>query len=74
MDKNKIKLCKEFSIIRIIYPERYDNTFMVYSDFHLMSPNMVIIIIKSMALAVIITKHDMQQFDYHDKMLNHEKY
>ena len=74
MDKNKIKLCKEFGIIRIIYPERYDNTFMVYSDFHLMSPNMVIIIIKSMALAVIITKHNMQQFDYYNKMLNHEKF
>ena len=74
MDKNKIKLCKEFGIIRIIYPERYVNTFSVDSDFHLMSPNMVIIIIKSMALAVIITKHDMQQFDYYNKMLNHEKF
>ena len=35
---------------------------------------MVIIIIKSMALALIITKHDMQQFDYYNKMLNHEKF
>ena len=74
MNKNKMKLCKEFGVIRIIFPERYDNSFMIYSDQYLMSPNMVIIIIKSMALALIIVKHDMLQFDYYNKMLNHEKF
>ena len=47
MDKNKIKLCKEFGLIRVIFPERYENSFTIYSDQYLMSPNMVIIIIKS---------------------------
>lgn len=74
MDKNKIKLCKEFGIVRIIFPERYENSFMIYSDQYLMSPNMVIIIIKSMAMALIIPKHDMVQFDYYNKMLIHEKF
>ena len=74
MDKNKIKLCKEFGIIRIIFPDRYENSFMIYSDYYLMSPNIVIIIIKSMGLAIIVTKHDMQKFDYYNKMLLHEKF
>ena len=39
-----------------------------------MSPNMVIIIIKSMALAILVSKHDMLQFDYYNKMLLHEKF
>ena len=73
-NNNKIKLCKEFGIIRIIFPERYENSFMIYSDHYLMSPNMVIIIIKSMALAIIVTKYDMLQFDYYNKMLLHEKF
>ena len=74
MDKNKIKLCKEFGLIRVIFPERYENSFMIYSDQYLMSPNMVIIIIKSMAIAILVTKHDMLQFDYYNKMLLHEKF
>tara|TARA_Y100000389_G_C17239878_1_gene402512 strand:- start:17 stop:457 length:441 start_codon:yes stop_codon:yes gene_type:complete len=73
-NNNKIKLCKEFGIIRIIFPEIYENSFMIYSDHYLMSPNMVIIIIKSMALAIIVTKYDMLQFDYYNKMLLHEKF
>ncbi len=73
-NKNKIKLCKEFGVVRIIFPERYENTFMIYSDQYLMSPNMVVIIIKSMALALIIVKHDMLQFDYYNKMLIHGKF
>ena len=72
-NKNKINLCKEFGLIRVIFPERYENSFMIYSDEYLMSPNMVIIIIKSMAMALIIVKHDMLQFDYYNKMLIHEK-
>lgn len=73
-NNNKIKLCKEFGIIRIIFPEIYENSFMIYSDQYLMSPNMVIIIIKSMAIAIILIKHDMLQFDYYNKMLLHEKF
>ena len=35
MDKNKIKLCKEFGLIRVIFPERYENSFTIYSDQYL---------------------------------------
>lgn len=73
-NNNKIKLCKEFGLVRIIFPEIYENSFMIYSDQYLMSPNMVIIIIKSMAMALIIVKHDMLQFEYYNKMLIHEKF
>ena len=44
--RNKIKLCKQYNLIRIIFPERYDNSFMIYSDQLLMCSEMVILIIK----------------------------
>lgn len=73
-NRNKIKLCKQYNLIRIIFPERYDNSFMIYSDQLLMSSEMVILIIKSMALAILVTKHDMQKFDYYNKKINYEKF
>ena len=73
-NRNKIKLCKNFDVIRIIFPEIYGNSFIIYSDQLLMCSEMVILIIKSMALAIVVTKHDMQKFDYYNKKINYENF
>lgn len=70
---NQQTLCKEFGVIKIIFPETYSDSYNLQNDDIIMCSNMTILVISAMAMAIIITNHDMKQFEYYNKLKDYNE-
>ena len=66
-------LCNEYGITKIVIPPNKRNEYNADCEEILMCPNMTILIIPSMAMATVVTNHDMCQFNYYNSLKKNTK-